>query len=226
MVLRPPAAAASRCREAWRVAFVALVAVAALYPYPRRPREDRRPVRPLRRSDARRQRVHGEGDLQRQGRRPCVSRTTATAIRWMLENVEGSPVVAEINTAPTLYGWESRYAMFTGNPAHRRMGLPPASAASAAWRRRCRSGWPTSSACTGRRPAAVAYDILTSVRSELCRRWPARARLLPGGRGEVGAAARGGTGRSRTANPGVRIYRVLSRASAEATSASDDPANS
>jgi YYY domain-containing protein len=38
------------------------------------------------------------------------------AIRWMQENVSGSPVVAEVNTYPTLYGWGDRYAMFTGNP--------------------------------------------------------------------------------------------------------------
>jgi YYY domain-containing protein len=39
------------------------------------------------------------------------------AIRWLQEHVEGSPVVAEVNTDPTLYGWGNRYAMFTGNPA-------------------------------------------------------------------------------------------------------------
>jgi uncharacterized membrane protein len=39
------------------------------------------------------------------------------AIRWMLDNVKGSPVVAELNTSPTLYGWGNRFAMFTGNPA-------------------------------------------------------------------------------------------------------------
>ena len=38
-------------------------------------------------------------------------------IRWMLARIQGSPVVAEVNTAPTLYGWGNRYAMFTGNPA-------------------------------------------------------------------------------------------------------------
>ena len=39
------------------------------------------------------------------------------AIRWFLRAVEGSPVVAEVNTYPTLYGWGNRYAMFTGNPS-------------------------------------------------------------------------------------------------------------
>ena len=39
------------------------------------------------------------------------------AIRWFQEEVQGSPVVAEANTYPTLYGWGNRYAMFTGNPA-------------------------------------------------------------------------------------------------------------
>jgi YYY domain-containing protein len=39
------------------------------------------------------------------------------AIRWMLDNVDGSPVVAELNTSPRLYGWGNRFAMFTGNPA-------------------------------------------------------------------------------------------------------------
>ncbi|HEX8683118.1 MAG TPA: DUF2298 domain-containing protein [Ardenticatenaceae bacterium] len=41
----------------------------------------------------------------------------AEAIRWMQENVPGSPVVAEMQTWDKLYGWGSRYAMWTGNPA-------------------------------------------------------------------------------------------------------------
>jgi YYY domain-containing protein len=39
------------------------------------------------------------------------------AIRWMQHTLVGSPVIAEVNTAPTLYGWGNRYAVFTGNPA-------------------------------------------------------------------------------------------------------------
>ena len=53
------------------------------------------------------------------------------AIRWIQENVDGSPVIAEANTAPVLYGWEGRYSMFTGNPNivgwdyHQRQQRPP-----------------------------------------------------------------------------------------------------
>jgi uncharacterized membrane protein len=35
----------------------------------------------------------------------------------MQQHLQGSPVIAEVNTAPTLYGWGNRFAMFTGNPA-------------------------------------------------------------------------------------------------------------
>ena len=45
------------------------------------------------------------------------------AIRWVLENVDGTRVFAEANTAPVLYGWESRYAVFTGNPTDRAMWM-------------------------------------------------------------------------------------------------------
>ncbi len=40
----------------------------------------------------------------------------AQAIRWIQSSVSGSPIFAEANTAPTLYGWGNRFAMFTGNP--------------------------------------------------------------------------------------------------------------
>ena len=38
------------------------------------------------------------------------------AIRWMQQNIPGSPVVAEVNTTPVLYGWQSRFAVYTGDP--------------------------------------------------------------------------------------------------------------
>ena len=58
----------------------------------------------------------------------------AAAIRWTQANLNGSPVVAELNTYPTLYGWGDRYAMFTGNPTivgwdyHQRQQRPPQAA--------------------------------------------------------------------------------------------------
>jgi YYY domain-containing protein len=46
------------------------------------------------------------------------ARYDADAMRWIEDNVPGSPVIAEMNTAPkVLYGWGNRYAMFTGNPS-------------------------------------------------------------------------------------------------------------
>jgi YYY domain-containing protein len=39
------------------------------------------------------------------------------AIDWIQTHLDGSPVVAEVNTDPALYAWGNRYAMFTGNPS-------------------------------------------------------------------------------------------------------------
>jgi uncharacterized membrane protein len=38
------------------------------------------------------------------------------AIRWIQQTVAGSPVIAEANIAPTLYGWGNRVSVYTGNP--------------------------------------------------------------------------------------------------------------
>jgi YYY domain-containing protein len=56
------------------------------------------------------------------------------AIRWIQETISGSPVIAEANTAPVLYGWEGRYSVYTGNPTivgwdyHQRQQRPPQAA--------------------------------------------------------------------------------------------------
>jgi uncharacterized membrane protein len=38
------------------------------------------------------------------------------AIRWLQENVDGSPVIMEANTYPKIYGWGSRISIYTGLP--------------------------------------------------------------------------------------------------------------
>jgi len=48
--------------------------------------------------------------------RPLHLRYDLEAIRWLQRTVRGSPVIAEVNTFPMLYGWGSRYAVHTGNP--------------------------------------------------------------------------------------------------------------
>src|SRR5258708_18940782 len=40
----------------------------------------------------------------------------AHAMLWLEDNVRGSPVIAEANTEPFLYGWGNRFSMFTGLP--------------------------------------------------------------------------------------------------------------
>jgi uncharacterized membrane protein len=99
----------------WRVAFVALLATACLYPILATPaRIDDRfdtSVGPTLNGLAfTRKAVLFDHDTQ------IPLSYDAAAIRWMQYTVPGSPVVAEVNTYPTLYGWGDRYAMFTGNP--------------------------------------------------------------------------------------------------------------
>ncbi len=48
----------------------------------------------------------------------------------MQEHVDGSPVVAEVNTSPTLYGWQPLRDVHRQS-GDRRLGLPPAPAAPA-----------------------------------------------------------------------------------------------
>jgi YYY domain-containing protein len=117
-------------QAAWRVAFVGLLAVACLYPVL-----------------ATRAKISDRFDtsigptldgLAFASKAVLADHETyiplapdAAAIRWAQDNLPGSPVVAEVNTYPTLYGWGDRYAMFTGNPTivgwdyHQRQQRPP-----------------------------------------------------------------------------------------------------
>ena len=102
-------------RRTWRLAFVVLLAIACLYPALATPAriKDRfnTSVGPTLNGLA----FANKAVLQDHDSRIPLS-YDAAAIRWMLKTVPGSPVVAEVNTYPTLYGWGDRFAMFTGNP--------------------------------------------------------------------------------------------------------------
>jgi YYY domain-containing protein len=105
-----------RLRTAWRLAFVALLASAAVYPIlaTRAKIGDRfnTSVGPTLDGMAFMDKaVYGD----RGQYFPLAY--DAAAIHWVLQTLPGSPVVGEVNTYPTLYGWGNRYAMFTGNPA-------------------------------------------------------------------------------------------------------------
>ncbi len=115
------------------------------------------------------------------------------AIRWFQEDVDGSPVVAEVNTYPTLYGWGNRYAMFTGNPAvigwdfHQRQQRP-GSGGRGPDARRGRPGGVRDARPRARLPHPGA------LRRRVRRRRPTRARLLPARAGQVVEASGGALG--------------------------------
>jgi uncharacterized membrane protein len=120
-------------RRAWALALLLLVATASLYPVlaTRARIRDRfdTSVGPTLNGLA----FADKAVLDDKGKKIAL-RYDAAAIRWMLKTVPGSPVVAEVNTFPTLYGWGDRYAMFTGNPTivgwdyHERQQRPSQSA--------------------------------------------------------------------------------------------------
>ena len=182
--------------------FVLLLAAAALYPLLGAPRQDRRPVRHLGRTHARRNGVHARAGLHDKD----VDMPLAydrEAIRWMQEHVDGSPVVAEVNTAPTLYGWESATRC---SPAIRRSSAGTTTSASSAARQ-------SDAVPRGSRTSRRLYRTTDAASRSACSRATAprtsssaaRARLLPGGGRQVGwAGAACWTRRSGTA--GMTIY--------------------
>lgn len=102
-------------REAWQFTFVLLLTVAALYPIlaAHAKIHDRFDTSVGRTLDGSAFMEKAVFDDRGQAMPLVYDRE---AMKWMLENIDGSPVIAEVNTAPTLYGWQGRYSWFTGNP--------------------------------------------------------------------------------------------------------------
>jgi YYY domain-containing protein len=101
--------------EVWRLTFVLLLFVAALYPILGAnakigDRFDTSVGRSLDGTAYMQRAVFSDKDAEL----PLVF--DRDAVRWVEEHVNGSPVFAEVNTSPTLYGWQQRYAVLTGNP--------------------------------------------------------------------------------------------------------------
>ncbi len=113
----------SEWRVLWRVGFVLLVSLSALYPIfathaKINDRFDRSVGPTLNGAAFMEKAIYQEQDRVRNVPAPIALKWDAEAIRWIQENLPGSPVIAEINTAPDrLYGWGNRISMWTGNPA-------------------------------------------------------------------------------------------------------------
>jgi YYY domain-containing protein len=193
-------------RAGWVVAFALLLVVAGSYPVlaARAKIDDRFDTsvpRTLDGSAFMRSVVFTDKDV------PMRLADDLAAIEWMQENVDGSPIVAEANTAPTLYGWQLRYAMFTGNPAivgwdwHQRQQRPAQT--EEVWRRVAdvQELYKTTD-------PAVAHRILTRYGASYAVVGPLERAYFPEG------TAKWEEGRGRFwelayRNPGVRIFRVL-----------------
>ncbi|HET9493127.1 MAG TPA: DUF2298 domain-containing protein [Chloroflexia bacterium] len=131
------------------------------------------------------------------------------AIEWMERNVEGSPVIAEINTYPILYGWGNRYANYTGLP----------SIVGWDWHQRQQRGVVSGDMVTRRIEAVKELYDTTSAREahDILRRYGAayvvvgpleRANAEPAGIAKFASAPRG-LWELAYSNEQVQIYRVL-----------------
>lgn len=192
-------------RNSWRVAFALLLVAAALYPVLGAhakigDRFDTSVGRTLDGTAFMRKTIFSDKDVDM----PLAY--DLDAIRWMQEHVHGSPVVAEVNTAPTLYGWQLRYAMFTGNPAivgwdwHQRQQRP-------AQAEEVMQRVADVQALYGATDPAAAYRILTQYGAAYAVVGPLERAYFPEGT----AKWKQGTGRFWDvvySNPGVKIFRV------------------
>jgi uncharacterized membrane protein len=106
-------------RAAWNVAFAVLVAGAALYPLwaTTAKIKDRMVENAPHSLDGMAYMdyaTYSDGDLAAEWATMDLGQD-ARAIRWMQENVEGSPVIVEANLR-NLYRWGSRFSIYTGLP--------------------------------------------------------------------------------------------------------------
>jgi YYY domain-containing protein len=194
-------------REPWRAAFVLLLAVAFLYPVLAArakidDRFDRSVGRTLDGTAFMRNAVFSDKEVAM----PLAY--DRDAIRWMHENVDGSPIVAEVNTAPTLYGWQGRYSIHTGNPTivgwdfHQRQQRPAQSALVRARVADVQEAYRTTD-------AGAAYRILSRYGASYVVVGPLERAYFAEGTAKWSE----GVGRFWTLayeNPGVRIYRLVS----------------
>jgi YYY domain-containing protein len=191
--------------DVWRLAFVLLFFVAALYPILGAnakigDRFDTSVGRTLDGTAYMRTATFTDKDV------PMQLVYDRDAIRWVEEHVDGSPVFAEVNTAPTLYGWQQRYAVYTGNPTivgwdwHQRQQRTPQS----------EEVWDRVHAVQrlyGTTNAEQAYRILRRYGASYAVVGPLEREYYPKGTAKWAA----GEGRYWTVayeNPGVTIYKV------------------
>lgn len=193
-------------REAWRLAFVLLLAVAFLYPVlAARSKIDDRIAPSVGRT------LDGTAFMSAAvldgGDASLALAYDRDAIRWIQENVDGSPIVAEVNTAPTLYGWHGRYSVHTGNPSivgwdfHQRQQRPSQSDLVRARVADVQAAYAATSPQT-------AHEILSKYGASYVVVGPLERASFPEGVSKWSE----GAGRFWTlvyANEGVSIYRVL-----------------
>jgi YYY domain-containing protein len=192
-------------RVAWRLGFIALLGAAALYPLlATRAKVDDRFDSSVGRT------LDGTAFMERAvftdhdvAMRLAYDRE---AIRWLQAKVVGSPVVGEMNTSPTLYGWGNRFAMFTGNPAivgwdyHQRQQRPKQSEQVTQRIKDVQTAYGTTK-------PDVAYDIFRRYGVEYFVVGQLERAYLPAGQAKWAA----GAGRLWTLvhiNPETQIYRM------------------
>jgi uncharacterized membrane protein len=104
-------------RQAWLVALGCLVFAAALYP----PTAARAKVKDRFHEDQPPAGLDGMAFMltatYHDREQAMALKYDHGVIRWLQDNVDGSPVIMEANTFPKIYGWGNRVSIYTGLPA-------------------------------------------------------------------------------------------------------------